>query len=38
MGFGKRTRRGTALAAVAALTAVGLVGTAVAALQGNQNA
>ena len=38
MGFSKRTRRGTALAAVAALTAVGLVGTAVAALQGNQNA
>ena len=38
MGFTKRTRRGTALAAVAALTAVGLVGTAVAALQGNQNA
>ena len=38
MGFGKRTRRGTALAAVAALTAIGLVGTAVAALQGNQNA
>lgn len=38
MGFSKRTRRGTALAAVAALTAVGLVGTAVAALQGNENA
>jgi hypothetical protein len=38
MGSSKRTRRGTALAAVAALTAVGLVGTAVAALQGNQNA
>ena len=38
MGFSKRTRRGTALAAVAALTAVGLVGSAVAALQGNQNA
>ncbi len=38
MRFSKRTRRGTALAAVAALTAVGLVGTAVAALQGNENA
>jgi hypothetical protein len=38
MGFSKRTRRGTVLAAVAALIAVGLVGTAVAALQGNQNA
>lgn len=38
MGFSRRTRRGTVLAAVAALTAVGLVGTAVAALQGNQNA
>jgi hypothetical protein len=38
MGFNKRTRRGTVLAAVAALIAVGLVGTAVAALQGNQNA
>jgi hypothetical protein len=38
MRFSKRTRRGTALAAVAALTVVGLVGTAVAALQGNQNA
>jgi hypothetical protein len=38
MGFSKRTRRGTALAAIVALIAVGLVGTAVAALQGNQNA
>src|SRR5262245_12845649 len=38
MGFSKRSRRGTALAVVAALTTVGLVGTAVAALQGNQNA
>jgi hypothetical protein len=38
MGFSKRTRRGTALAAIAVLTAVGLVGTAVAALQGNENA
>lgn len=38
MGFSKRTSRGTAVAAVAALTAVGLVGTAVAALQGNENA
>ena len=38
MGFSKGTRRGTVLAAVAAITAVGLVGTAVAALQGNENA
>jgi RTX calcium-binding nonapeptide repeat (4 copies) len=38
MRFSKRTRRGLALGAVSALTAVGLVGTAVAALQGNENA